>query len=328
MKTLQTISVDSSVNHLCPLCVTGKPEFSFRAQLYPGCDCSVSECSFCQAAFFWPVPDPEAIARCYPHSYFRDFFKQYWKDYYKGRAVAGSIAAWKTSGSFLDVGCALGTLLAGVRDYSQWKVFGLEYSPAAAEGGKLLHNMDIVNAGLSAAPWSDGSFDYIYANNVLEHESDPFAAMKSAARLLKSGGRLHLTLPNGPVDSLPNRILYRREGKVVVTRHSGHIFFYSRRSLEILLKRAGFSVLWIKNFHFKTALKAHGWTPNAYKQFQNDPADHPAAPENDLHLDRFRDLIPPRPSWLKYYLQYKWHRLWRWHNSDWGYDYEILAEKT
>ncbi len=312
----------------CPLCSVGTPQFSCKAALYPGAEREIHECPHCRASYFWPVPSPGEIGKCYPHSYFRDFFKQYWKDYYKGRALIASISRWRVSGSFLDVGCALGTLLYGVQNNSRWKVFGLEYSKAAADMGKKLNTIAIVESGLTEAPWEDARFDYIHANNVLEHEADPLNALRAAARLLNAGGRLHLTVPNGPVDSLPNRILYQRLGRAVRTRHIGHLFFFSRPSLNLLLQRAGLRVLAMRNFHFKTALKARGWTPGAFKEFFEDPAVRsPGAGEENLSLEEYRHFIPRPPPWVLYYLKAQWRRLWRFPRVSAGYDFEILAEK-
>ena len=198
---------------------------------------------------------PEEIARCYPAAYFRGFFRQYWKDYYKGRALALQLSDWRPGGRLLDVGCALGTMLAGARDHSGWSVQGLEFSAEAAGLGSALNKLDIVSSSVAGAPFPDGSFDYINVNNVLEHESDPVAALKRVSELLTAGGRVELTVPNGPVDLLPTVTLYRR-GRTVKTRHDGHLFYFPRRTLERLLDTAGFRVVSLKNFHFKQGFKS------------------------------------------------------------------------
>ncbi|MFH1725727.1 MAG: class I SAM-dependent methyltransferase [Elusimicrobiota bacterium] len=298
--------------------------------LYPGCEREVFSCGECGASYFWPVPSPEDIARCYPPVYFRDFLKQYWKDYYKGRLLAEGLSAWKSRGVFVDVGCALGTMLAGVRDHSGWKVLGLEFARAAAETGKRLNGVEIAQGGLSDAPWPDESVDCVHMNNVLEHEAKPAEALAAASRLLKPGGRLRLSLPNGPLDILPTKTLYRRWGRAVTTRHGGHLFFFSRKALFLLLERAGLRPLSVRNFHLKTALKARGWTPRAYRLFKRAPRPRTAAPQGDeksLSAEECRRLIPPRPSWRLYGLRARLRRLWRW-PFDWGCDFEVLAEKS
>ncbi|MBI5245377.1 MAG: class I SAM-dependent methyltransferase [Elusimicrobia bacterium] len=306
----------------CPLCLGGPARFACKVLLYADCELEIHDCPDCGAAFYSPAPSPEQIGLCYPAQYFEGFFKQYWQDYYKGRSLALSLARLRPSGALLDVGCALGTLLAGARDHSAWKVSGLELSREAADMGRELNNVEIVSAPVALAPWPDASFDCVHMNNVLEHESDPQAALRAAVRLLKDGGRLVMSVPNGPVDLLPNRILYRREGRAALSRHGGHLFFFSRRSLTLILEEAGFKDISILCFHFKMGMKARGWLPGAWRRLQPSPMKRDALP-----LEEYRRLIPPKPGWALYRLRQLWRRLWRASWSDFGCDFAVTAEK-
>jgi len=317
--------MDLKTSSFCPVCQRGTPEFVCKAVLYADAEREICGCGDCGAAYFFPVPRPEEIARCYPVAYFRGFFRQYWKDYYKGRALALQLSGWRPAGRLLDVGCALGTMLAGARDHSGWSVQGLEFSAEAAGMGSALNKLDIVSSSVAGAPFPDGSFDYINVNNVLEHESDPVAAIKKVSKLLTAGGRVELTVPNGPVDLLPTVTLYRR-GRAVKTRHDGHLFYFPRRTLEWLLDNAGFKVVSFKNFHFKQGFKSRGWLPNAYRGFLRS-GDAPAREKEGLSLEDYKKLIPSRPDWRLYYARYTLRRLFYSGGTDFGCDFKIIAEK-
>ena len=312
----------------CLLCVDGTAAPFCKAVLYPGAVRQIVRCDACGGSYYEPVPPPEEVARCYPHAYFTDFFKQYWKDYYKGRLLAEDLVGWRPEGTVLDVGCALGTMLAGLRDHSTRKVLGLEYSEAAAKAGNEVNKVDIAPGGLGQAPWPAASVDFVNINNVLEHERDPGAALAAAARLLKPGGRLRLAVPNGPVDLRATSDLWTKRGEPVVTRHGGHLFFMTRRSLEALFKRAGLRVLSVRNFHFKLGAKARGWTPRAYRAFLSEPPPVPADGSAGMAVSRLKALIPPPPSWPLYKARARWRRLFRCDGSEFGYDYEMTAEKA
>lgn len=312
----------------CLLCVDGTTAPFCKAVLYPGAVRQIVRCGACGGAYYDPVPPLEEVARCYPHAYFTDFFKQYWKDYYKGRLLAEDLDRWREDGTVLDVGCALGTMLAGLRDHSKRKVLGLEYSEAAAKAGKEVNKVDIAPGGLTGAPYPPASIDFININNVLEHERDPGAALLAASKLLKPGGRLRLAVPNGPVDLRATSDLWAERGKPVVTRHGGHLFFMTRRSLEALFARAGLKVLSVRNFHFKLGAKARGWTRNPYRAFLEEPAPVPADAAAGMAVPQLKALIPPRPSYALYKAGARWRRLFRCAGSEFGYDYEMQAEKA
>ncbi len=297
------------------------------ATLYAGREREICRCHDCGSAYFFPVPGPEEIARCYPVGYFRGFFRQYWKDYYKGRALAGTLSGWRAEGELLDVGCALGTLLAGARDYSGWRVQGLEFSAEAAAMGGLLNKVPIAASSLCSAPFKAGRFDYIHVNNVLEHEADQAAALKTVAKMLNAGGRVELTVPNGPVDLMPNITLYRRLGAGVKTKHGGHLFFFSRRALELMLEAAGLRVLSFRNFHFKQGLKSRGWFPGAYRNFLRAGPQEPREDGTRLPLEEYKKLIPPAPSWPVYRARYGLRRMFYAPLAGFGADFKILAEK-
>jgi ubiquinone/menaquinone biosynthesis C-methylase UbiE len=79
-------------------------------------------------------------------------------------------------------------------------------------------------------PFRDASFDVISLWDVLEHLSDPHAAVGEIARLLRPGGRLVLT--TGDVGSAVARL---SGGSWHLYTLPEHLFFYTRESLRRLL---------------------------------------------------------------------------------------------
>jgi hypothetical protein len=118
-------------------------------------------------------------------------------------------------------------------------------------------------------------------------------------------------------------------GRAVPTRHGGHLFFFSRRALETLLPACGLRVLSIKGFHLKLGAKARGWLPRSYRQFAKELKPIvPGAPPPTLTLEEGRAKIPPPRNWPLYRLSDRWRRLWRFPNNEFGYDFEVTAEKA
>ncbi len=96
----------------------------------------------------------------------------------------------------LDVGCGPGTIsaeFAGIVG-AQGRVVGLDRSQSvidearrhAADAG--VDNIDFVIGDVYALEFPDDTFDVVHAHQVLQHISDPVAALKEMRRVCKPGG--------------------------------------------------------------------------------------------------------------------------------------------
>lgn len=95
-----------------------------------------------------------------------------------------------------------------------------------------------VDSGLDELP--DGSFDYIWVSDILEHLDAPRLALRRLAPKLRDDGRLILfvtTLPR----NLAVRALLRRRG-VAPFDAQVHLYQFSVETAEYLLKRTGYQV--------------------------------------------------------------------------------------
>ncbi len=86
-------------------------------------------------------------------------------------------------------------------------------------------------------PFRDACFDAALALDVLEHLGDDRAGLAEAARIVRPGGLLLVTVP-----ALPS--LWGRQD---VTSH--HLRRYTRRSLEAVFRQAGIGIDWISGFN-------------------------------------------------------------------------------
>jgi SAM-dependent methyltransferase len=91
---------------------------------------------------------------------------------------------------------------------------------------------DLFSAELPAA-----AFDAVTMGDVVEHLTDPGAALRRTRGLLAPSGVLWLTLPDA--GSRVARAMRRRWWSVIPT----HVQYFTRSSLSTLLERQGFQVL-------------------------------------------------------------------------------------
>ncbi|MGB2937295.1 MAG: class I SAM-dependent methyltransferase [Phycisphaerae bacterium] len=142
-------------------------------------------------------------------------------------------------GRVLEVGCAQGNMLRTLAERG-FSGLGVDLSEVAVRmASETLAGLeDRVQIVLAGAEDGTGPYDCVVCFEVLEHIRDDQAALRRWRALLRSGGRLLLSVPAGP----------RRWGpsdEVV-----GHYRRYSRAGLHELLDRTGFRVehLWCYGF--------------------------------------------------------------------------------
>lgn len=110
--------------------------------------------------------------------------------YFARRELLRAIQALapEIGGRVLDVGCGSRPYenLVSAREY-----VGLELDTPE---NRLTKKADFFYDGRKL-PFEDGSFDAVICNQVLEHVFEPDAFVREIARVLRSGGRLLLTVP-------------------------------------------------------------------------------------------------------------------------------------
>jgi ubiquinone/menaquinone biosynthesis C-methylase UbiE len=97
----------------------------------------------------------------------------------------------------LDLGCGPGTITVGLARYvAPAEVIGVDRSGdvlTRARAHAAAEHMDrvrFVTASVYDLPFAAGEFDVVYAHQLLQHLSDPVAALVEARRVLRPGGYL------------------------------------------------------------------------------------------------------------------------------------------
>jgi SAM-dependent methyltransferase len=93
----------------------------------------------------------------------------------------------------LDIGCGPGTITADLAErVDPGRVLGVDTSAEVVEHARALGVTDVEFAvgNAYALGVADESFDVVHAHQVLQHLTDPVAAVVEAARVLRAGGLL------------------------------------------------------------------------------------------------------------------------------------------
>jgi len=143
------------------------------------------------------------------------------------------------AGRVLDVGCGSGERMRRLEP-AGWECIGIDASEPAVTSG-VEKGLDIRRAEATALPFPDESFDAVLMSHSIEHCQDPRRAVQEAARVLKRGGSLTVTTPNGasPIAQLFGAMWVNWDAP-------RHYLVFSRSSLRNLLIDEGFDVIRVR----------------------------------------------------------------------------------
>src|SRR3989344_271975 len=165
----------------------------------------IEKCSSCSFGQSKPQLSADKIAAIYKKYYpwhKTDLSKVKLEDYKfpdpftiwrKGLYINGQY--WVKPGScVLDIGCGMGFSLLELKN-AGCKAYGVDPEPTAKE---LVTKFGIKfkQGFIQDNPFTDQKFDYITANQVLEHTNDPIKFLKDCKKRLKKNGKTILSFPN------------------------------------------------------------------------------------------------------------------------------------
>lgn len=163
--------------------------------------------------------------------------------------LLGIFEVARENNRLLDIGCATGHLLSAAKARG-WEVYGVETSHISAVQARQKTGGQIHEGTLDTAPFPEGWFDAITLLDVIEHLQSPSEYMRRIATLLRPGGVFLVATPN--IHSLAYRLLGR---KWTIVGPNDHLYYFSPRTLERLLRKAGFGIHSI----YTTATEINSW---------------------------------------------------------------------
>lgn len=261
----------------CNMCGAGREQLLImgkrlnKAQGYnphkkEGLTTSVIRCKKCGLIFSNPRPVPFDIQDHYgvsPETYWKEeYFKV--SDSYFSQEITWfkNLKKFKPGMKSLDIGAGIGKQMQALQK-SGFDVYGLEpgkdfYELAIDKMG--IPKSKLTLGALEDTDFQENYFDFISFGAVLEHLYDPSSSIKQAIKWLKTGGLIHIEVPNsGWLISKLLNAFYKLRGLDYVTNLSPmhvpyHLYEFSRDSFIKNGKLSGYIVKDYKYYVCETFL--------------------------------------------------------------------------
>jgi len=141
----------------------------------------------------------------------------------------------------LDVGSGAGFFLKVVEERG-WEVEGVEISKLASDYANEVLGVNVHNSKLEDVKFSSESYDLVTLLDIIEHLTDPLRTLEEIYRVLKSDGLVIVSTPD--IGSL-SRVFLGKHWSILSPGE--HLFNFSTKTLSLMLSKANFKVLGIRN---------------------------------------------------------------------------------
>jgi 2-polyprenyl-3-methyl-5-hydroxy-6-metoxy-1,4-benzoquinol methylase len=135
----------------------------------------------------------------------------------------------------LDLGCAIGSLLALLRERG-WETMGVEIGGPQADYCREKRNLDVRSLPLEENHFPPSSFNVVLASHLIEHLNNPATMVAEVHRILVPKGLFFVTTPN--IAGFQAKLFGNRWRSAIFD----HLYLFSVKTLSWLLEENGFLI--------------------------------------------------------------------------------------
>jgi 2-polyprenyl-3-methyl-5-hydroxy-6-metoxy-1,4-benzoquinol methylase len=197
----------------------------------------IVRCKQCGFVFVSPLPNTgDEILEAYNEAEDTLYLKNLTAKTITFDKVMKKIEQYRSPGRLLDVGCYYGILLHAAQRRG-WTVDGVELSRDAIDYARKQFGVTVFKGTLKSAAYGDSTFDVVTLLAVIEHLLDPVEELKEICRVLKKDGIIAVATHD--ISSLLARLMGRHYPWLCQM----HLYHFSPRTMEMLLRKTGFEMI-------------------------------------------------------------------------------------
>lgn len=166
-----------------------------------------------------------------------DYQEDSWPEKINMHRYLHRIKRFVKTGTILDCGCATGLFL-DIAKLHGFETYGFDVSSWAIKHAKKSHGHRVQQATFDTADFNRKKFDVVTLFDVIEHLKDPRGDLLKITKHLKQDGLLLIN--TGDSDSFLARFQGKNWHYYIPPQH---LFFFSQKTLTLLLDQIGFQVI-------------------------------------------------------------------------------------
>jgi SAM-dependent methyltransferase len=194
----------------------------------------LARCGRCQHTFVMDPPPAEDLARHY--EYARDPAAVPDFVFPILRGVVSGFDRVRCTGRLLDVGFGAGAMLRAASELG-WEAHGIEIARSAIDAVRAAGiRAELAEGDFLTHPYEPGSFDVVIFDGIVANLRYPLTFFARAREVLRGGGLLYATTPNGR--GLSALVLGAEWSACAPPEH---LHLFSSRSIAVASRRSGFA---------------------------------------------------------------------------------------
>ena len=252
----------------CKYCSNTKFNHHSTAKYWEDIKLNFVECENCGLIFTNPMPDLSIVEKGNRAFSILNSSRGTISQYRGGKEYVLTLKNKSKSGNFLDIGCAEGIFLRGIEENSDWKAEGVEIVSDLVNFANDVLKIKVHQGILESMQNRENYFDHIRMNNVIEHIQDPVSFLKKSNQILKNGGTIYCSTPNGVQDGAVLKTANKLGFEINLMEN--HFFYYPPKTLKEIFRSCGFKITHAYSEDISHSLRDFGITKSLKPQPQNE----------------------------------------------------------